>query len=279
MKLLRIGAPGAERPAVLISEGRAAYLGPDRVDHRDDITAQLTRAREVAAGTPETVDLAGIRIGAPVRPGKIICVGLNYADHAAEGGHAAPTEPILFMKAPDTVVGPTDDVLIPRTSVKTDWEVEFGVVIGTEAAYLADVAAARTHVAGYVLCNDVSERHFQLERGGQWDKGKNCATFFPMGPWLVTPDELGDPQQINLGLDVDERAYQASSTAQMIFGVDHLIWYVSQFFTLYPGDVISTGTPAGVGAGQQPPVYLAPGNVMRVWADHLGEQRNRLVQA
>ncbi|WP_238155362.1 fumarylacetoacetate hydrolase family protein [Kribbella soli] len=274
MRLLRIHTDDGLRDAVLADDGRVVTLpgtseafDPDRWRER------------AAAATDPAVEFEAVRPAAPLSPGKIVCVGLNYADHAAEGGQAAPAEPILFMKAPDTVVGAQDDVVIPRGGEKTDWEVELGVVIGRTASYLADEASAMEHVAGYVLVNDVSERHFQLERGGQWDKGKNSATFCPLGPWILTADEVPDPQAIKLGLDVNGEALQDSSTAEMIFGVAHLVHYISQFMTLYPGDVISTGTPAGVGAGQKPPRYLRAGDVLRVWADGLGEQRNRLVAA
>ncbi|WP_410788501.1 fumarylacetoacetate hydrolase family protein [Kribbella sp. C-35] len=274
MRLLRIHTPDGLRDAVLSEDGRVATLpgtseafDPDRWRER------------AAAATDPALELEVVRLAAPLSPGKIVCVGLNYADHAAEGGQAAPAEPILFMKAPDTVVGAQDDVVIPRGGEKTDWEVELGVVIGRTAAYLSSEAEALDHVAGYVLVNDVSERHFQLERGGQWDKGKNSATFCPLGPWILTADEVPDPQAIKLGLDVNGESLQDSSTAEMIFGVAHLVHYISQFMTLYPGDVISTGTPAGVGAGQKPPRYLRPGDVLRVWADGLGEQHTQLVAA
>lgn len=266
MRFVRLGDPGREREAVLLDDEYAAWLPPGEGD-----------LRSRAAYASERVQLAGCRFGPPLRPGKIVCVGLNYADHAAEGGQPAPDEPILFMKAPDTVVGAHDDVVIPVGGQKTDWEVELGIVIGRRATNLPSEEIAAEHIAGYVLCNDVSERHFQLERGGQWDKGKNCATFFPLGPWFVTADEIAEPQDIALGLDVNGTAYQKSNTAQMIFSVTHLVWYISQFMTLYPGDVISSGTPAGVGAGQRPPVFLHRGDVMRAWAAGLGEQRSRLV--
>lgn len=272
MKILRIGDKGAEQPAVLIDSETVALLPAT-----DDLGGLLDQARRVEAAPEQTLALAEQRLGAPVQPGKIVCVGLNYADHAAEGGQPVPDEPILFMKAPDTIVGPLDDVVIPHDSAATDWEVEIGVVIAAPTAYLTDPSLARDSIAGYVLCNDVSERDFQLHRGGQWDKGKNCATFFPMGPWLVTADEIGQPGALKLGLDVNGIPRQDSSAANMIFDFDYLVWYVSQFMTLYPGDVISTGTPAGVGAGLKPPVYLQPGDVMRAWADELGEQRSTLV--
>ncbi|GAA1597063.1 fumarylacetoacetate hydrolase family protein [Kribbella hippodromi] len=266
MRLLRIHTDDGLRDAVLTDDGRVATL-PGAAEPFDPV-----RWRARASEAEAAVDFDSVRIAPPLSPGKIVCVGLNYADHAAEGGQQAPAEPILFLKAPDTVVGAYDDVVIPRGGEKTDWEVELGVVIGRTAAYLADEAEAHEHIAGYVLVNDVSERHFQLERGGQWDKGKNAATFCPLGPWILTADEVPDPQAIKLGLDVNGAVLQDSSTAEMIFGVAHLVHYISQFMTLYPGDVISTGTPAGVGAGQKPPRYLRAGDVMRSWAEGLGEQ-------
>ncbi|MFW6599433.1 fumarylacetoacetate hydrolase family protein [Propionibacteriaceae bacterium Y2011] len=278
MRFVRLGPVGQERDAVLVDDRHAAWLPPSGVGDAFDLDDLRSRGA-LALESERSVPLADHRIGAPLRPGKIICVGLNYADHAAEGGQEAPTEPILFLKVPDTVVGPHDPVVIPRGGDKTDWEVELGVVIGRRCAYLADEAEAMAHVAGYVLCNDVSERHFQLERGGQWDKGKNCATFCPMGPWFLTADEVPDPQRIRLGLAVDDHTYQDSSTAEMIFGVARLVHEISQFMTLYPGDVISTGTPAGVGAGQQPPRYLAAGQTMHVWADGLGRHASPVVTA
>ena len=269
MRFVRTGSPGAERPAVLLDDRHAAIL-PIASNHFD--IAALCAAGEAAFTAPgEVVVLDGARVGAPLQPGKIVCVGLNYADHAREGGQEPPAEPILFLKAPDTVVGPADDVLIPVGSEKTDWEVELGVVIGERLSGPIDDATAERAIAGYVLCNDVSERHFQLELGGQWAKGKNCATFFPMGPYLVTPDEVGDPQSLAIGLDVNGVPFQNSHTSQMIFGVVELVRYIAGFMTLHPGDVISTGTPAGVGAGQKPERYLRAGDVMRVWADRLGE--------
>lgn len=274
MRLLRVHTDAGLRDAVLTDDGRVATLEGEAAAAFD-----LDRLRERAGGADVEAATAfeDVRLAAPLGPGKIVCVGLNYADHAAEGGQEAPAEPILFMKAPDTVVSARDDVVIPRRSEKTDWEVELGVVIGRTAAYLESEADALDHVAGYVLVNDVSERHFQAERGGQWDKGKNAATFCPLGPWVLTADEVPDPQAIKLGLDVNGAVLQDSSTAQMIFSVAHLVHYISQFMTLYPGDVISTGTPAGVGAGQKPPRFLRAGDELRVWADGLGEQHTRLV--
>jgi len=219
------------------------------------------------------------RIGAPIsRTGKIVCVGLNYRDHAAESGMDPPSEPVLFLKGGHTLQGPDDEVHIPRGSVKTDWEVELGVVIGRRAEYVS-AADALDFVAGYAVCNDLSERAFQLERGGQWDKGKNCATFLPFGPWLVTPDEITDPQALALWLEVNGRRHQNSSTANMVFGVRHLVHYISQFMPLEAGDIISTGTPAGVGLGLKPPVYLKAGDSIRVGIEGLGEQRQRVIDS
>ncbi|HSL73324.1 MAG TPA: fumarylacetoacetate hydrolase family protein [Ilumatobacteraceae bacterium] len=238
--------------------------------------ARLSSA--VESGALEPVGLDGRRIGAPMRrPGKIVCIGLNYRDHAAEGGMAIPDEPIIFMKAPNTVVGPTDDVRIPRGSIKTDWEVELGVIIGTEASYVDSPEAALQHIAGYCVVNDVSEREYQLERGGQWDKGKSCDTFNPMGPWLVTADEVPDPQALGMWLDVNGRREQQGSTSDMIFSVAHIVWYVSQFMVLEPGDLLNTGTPAGVGSGKRPPRFLEAGYEMRVGIDGLGEHHTRTV--
>ncbi|HEY4603669.1 MAG TPA: fumarylacetoacetate hydrolase family protein [Blastococcus sp.] len=226
----------------------------------------------------------GSRIGAPVaRPGKVVCIGLNYSDHAEETGAATPAEPVVFMKDPATVIGPDDEVLIPRGSVKTDWEVELGVVIGRTARYLDDDlpdAQVLAHVAGYAISHDVSEREFQLERGGQWDKGKSCETFNPFGPWLVTPDEVGDPQRLGLRLRVNGRLRQDGNTKNMIFGVSTLIRYLSRFMVLAPGDVVNTGTPAGVALGQpDPKPYLRRNDVVELEIDGLGRQRQRLGQA
>ena len=207
------------------------------------------------------------------RIGKIVCIGLNYVDHAAETGATPPAEPVLFMKAPDTVVGPQDGVLIPRRSVKTDYEVELAVVLGATARYLESPQEARAYVAGFAISNDVSEREFQTERGGQWDKGKNCETFNPFGPWITTADEVDDPQDLSLRLWVNGDLRQDGSTKNMIFGVDYLVWYVSQFMTLYPGDVINTGTPAGVALGRPDKPYLRAGDIVELEIDGLGRQR------
>lgn len=216
------------------------------------------------------------RFGPPLASiGKIICIGLNYRDHARETGAGVPTEPVMFLKTPDTVVGADDEVLIPRASVKTDWEVELAVVIGSEARYLSSPEDARACIAGYAISNDVSEREFQMERGGQWDKGKNCETFNPLGPWLVDEEELGDPQNLAMQLWVNGNLRQASNTNNMIFGVAHLVWYLSQFLVLRPGDVINTGTPAGVALGMPDHPYLRAGDVVELSIERLGRQRQR----
>jgi 2,4-diketo-3-deoxy-L-fuconate hydrolase len=278
MKLLRVGNHGEERPAIVDADGAfrdlsgvvndiaGANLLPESLDRLRKINLN---GLPVIEGTP--------RIGACVGSvGKFICIGLNYSDHAAESGMAVPAEPVVFMKATSAICGPNDDVMIPRGSEKTDWEVELGVVIGKEARYVTEHEAL-SHVAGYCVVNDVSERAFQLEGTGQWVKGKSADTFGPIGPWLVTTDEVPDPQALNLWLEVDGRRYQNGSTSTMVFGVAHLISYLSRFMSLQPGDIISTGTPPGVGLGQKPPVYLRPGNVIRLGVEGLGEQRQTVV--
>jgi 2-keto-4-pentenoate hydratase/2-oxohepta-3-ene-1,7-dioic acid hydratase in catechol pathway len=226
------------------------------------------------------LDLAGQRLGAPVaRPHKVVCVGLNYRDHAAETGAEIPAEPVLFMKASNTVVGPDDEVLIPRGSARTDYEVELAVVIGRPARYLGSPAEADAVIAGYAVSNDVSEREFQLERGGTWDKGKSCETFNPLGPWLVSADEVADPQALGLRLSVNGESRQHGSTADMVFDVRHVVWYVSQFLVLEPGDIINTGTPAGVALAGKGAAYLQPGDVMELEIDGLGRQRQQLGKA
>ncbi|MFG1223979.1 fumarylacetoacetate hydrolase family protein [Xanthobacter wiegelii] len=279
MKLVRHGAAGQERPGLIDAEGRLRDLTgivPD-IAGTALLPDSLDRLKAIDPATLPLVE-GNPRIGACVGSvGKLVCVGLNYSDHAAESGLPVPSEPVLFMKATSSIVGPNDDVEIPRCSKKTDWEVELGIVIGKPAKYVSEEDAL-SHVAGYCVINDVSEREFQIERGGQWDKGKGCDTFGPMGPWLVTADEVADPQDLHMWLEVDGKRFQDGSTRTMIFGVAHLVSYISQFMSLQPGDVISTGTPPGVGLGQKPPLYLTPGQTMRLGIQGLGEQRQTTVQ-
>jgi 2-keto-4-pentenoate hydratase/2-oxohepta-3-ene-1,7-dioic acid hydratase in catechol pathway len=282
MRLLRAGEAGAERPGLLLDDGRRVDVqaGLRELGHADYDEAFLGSdgLADLAAwaadhATDAPVVGADVRLGPPVaRPGKIVCVGLNFRDHAAETGQAPPEEPVLFLKATSALVGPDDDLVLPRGSEKTDWEVELAVVIGRRASYVA-VEDALDHVAGYVLHNDYSEREYQLERGGQWDKGKGCDTFAPLGPWLVTPDELGGaPSELGMWLEVNGQRRQSSSTDQMIFDVPTLVSYISEFMTLLPGDVISTGTPGGVGLSLQPAAYLRAGDVVTLGIDGLGTQ-------
>ena len=279
MKLLRIGAKGAEKPAILAEDGSIRDLSGVVPDiGGETLTPEgLARIRATDIGALPRLDPA-LRVGACVGGvGKFICVGLNYADHAAETGAKIPAEPILFQKATSAICGPNDDVIIPRNAIKPDWEVELGVVIGKEARYV-DEADAMDHVAGYCVINDLSERHFQTERSGQWTKGKSADTFGPIGPYLVTADEVADPQNLKLWLDVDGHRYQNGSTRTMIFGVRYLVHYVSQFMSLQPGDIISTGTPPGVGMGVKPePVWLKPGQTMRLGIEGMGEQQQKTV--
>lgn len=278
MKLLRTGPVGAERPAVLVDESTAydvsAQVGDfDAAFFAGDGPARLDALLRDPAALPR-IALEGQRIGPPIsRPGKVVCIGLNYADHAAETGQALPTEPIVFFKASNTVIGPYDDVFLPRGSDRVDWEVELGVVIGRTCRYLPDPQAARETIAGYVVSNDVSERSFQFDRGGQWVKGKSCETFNPLGPWLVTVDEIVDPQDLQMWLTVNDTVMQQGSTKTMIFDVGYLVWYLSQFMVLEPGDLINTGTPPGVGMGRTPPRYLHDGDVMELSIAGLGAQR------
>jgi 2-keto-4-pentenoate hydratase/2-oxohepta-3-ene-1,7-dioic acid hydratase in catechol pathway len=281
MKLLRYGEPGQERPGLLDSDGRirdltdligdlsGTALSPESIAH---LQSQDVNSLPLVEGNP--------RIGPCVgKIGKFICIGLNYADHAAETGADIPKEPIIFNKWTSAIVGPNDNVEIPRNSKKTDWEVELGVVIGKGGRYI-DEADALEHVAGYCVINDVSEREFQIERGGTWDKGKGCDTFGPIGPWLVTRDEVADPHQLNLWLEVDGKRYQNGNTRTMIFQIPKLVSYLSQFMSLQPGDVISTGTPPGVGLGIKPePVFLRAGQTMRLGIEGLGEQQQLTVDA
>lgn len=276
MKLLRYGKEGNEKIGVEIA-GKNYDVSAFGGDYDEQFFGSdgLTRlAQYVDANKANQQEIpADSRIAAPfARPSKIVCIGLNYRDHAEETGAAIPAEPIIFMKSTTALVGPNDEVVIPKNSVKTDWEVEFGIVIGKKASYVHE-ADALAHVAGYVLHNDVSEREFQLERGGTWDKGKGCDTFAPMGPVMATADEIPDIGDVRLWLKVNGKTYQDGNTKNLIFSVPYLVSYVSQFMTLLPGDVISTGTPAGVGLGFNPPIYLKEGDVIELGADYLGEQR------
>jgi 2-keto-4-pentenoate hydratase/2-oxohepta-3-ene-1,7-dioic acid hydratase in catechol pathway len=277
MKLLRYGPAGREKPGLLDADGRirdlssivshidSSLLAPARLEHLsrfDPVKLPLVR------GTP--------RLGVPYTGiGKFIGIGLNYSDHAAEAGMAVPAEPIVFLKATTSITGPNDGIVLPKGSTKTDWEVELGVVIGTRAHYVEETSALR-HVAGYCVVNDVSERNFQLERGSQWDKGKGCDTFGPIGPYLVTVDSIGDPQSLDMWLDVNGEPRQRGNTRTMVFGVAKLVSYVSQFMSLMPGDIITTGTPPGVGMGRKPPQFLKPGDLVTLGIEGLGEQRSRV---
>lgn len=279
MKLLRVGEPGMEKPAIMDGEGRTRDLSSLVADIAGDtlLPEALEKISELDTSALPVLDEG--RIGPCVgQVGKFICIGLNYSDHAAETGAEVPKEPVIFMKATSAICGPNDDVLIPRGSVKTDWEVELGVVIGKGGAYIEE-AEALDHVAGYCVVNDVSEREFQIERGGTWDKGKGCDTFGPIGPWLVTRDEVADPQKLKMWLEVDGHRYQDGSTETMVFGVVHLVSYVSRFMSLQPGDIISTGTPPGVGMGQKPQVYLKGGEVIALGIEGLGAQRQTVGKA
>ena len=280
MKLLRYGPKGHERAGILDSVGRIRALPAALGDLQGERLTPKGLAEIAALDVEQLEHVEGNpRIGACVaRPGKFICIGLNYSDHAAESNMAIPVEPIIFGKWTSAVVGPNDDVEIPRGSEKTDWEVELGVVVGKPGRHI-DAAAALSHVAGYCVVHDVSERAYQLERGGRWDKGKGCDTFGPIGPWLITADEIGDPQALRLWLEVDGHRYQDGTTANMIFDVATLISYVSKFSCLEAGDIISTGTPAGVGLGQKPPVYLRAGQTVRLGIERLGEQMQIMVPA
>jgi 2-keto-4-pentenoate hydratase/2-oxohepta-3-ene-1,7-dioic acid hydratase in catechol pathway len=281
MKLLRYGEKGQERPALLDNNGQLRDLSAVVTDIAGDTLSpqSIARLQDIDPSTLPLVE-GSPRIGACVgQVGKFICIGLNYADHAAETGAAIPAEPVVFSKWTSAIVGPNDDVEIPRNSRKTDWEVELGVVIGKGGRYISE-SEALEHVAGYCVINDVSEREFQLELGGTWDKGKGCDTFGPLGPWLVTRDEIADPHQLDLWLEVDGKRYQNGNTRTMIFQIPKIISYLSQFMSLQPGDVISTGTPPGVGLGIKPePVYLRAGQTMRLGIRGLGEQQQRTVNA
>lgn len=279
MKLLRVGNSGQERPCVIGGDGvtRDATsvcedFGPVNLspEFLQDLSGSLNSLPPIATD--------GKRLAAPMtRPGKIVCIGLNYRNHAKESGMEIPTEPIIFMKAPNTIIGPNDDLRIPRRSQKTDWEVELCVVIGSRASYIDSETDAMSYVAGFAISNDVSEREFQLERGGQWDKGKSCDTFNPLGPFIVTRDEISDIQNLEMWLDVDGERQQSGNTSDMIFGVAHIVWYVSQFMVLEPGDLINTGTPAGVGSGHKPPRFLRPGQEIALGIEGLGQQRVKTI--
>lgn len=282
MKLLRLGAPGAEKPAALVGEDHYVDLSDVVRDFDEEFFGSEGLARiapivaeRAAAGAQPIGDQ---RIGAPIaRPHQLLCVGLNFSDHAAETGQAVPSEPILFTKSPNTLVGPNDDVRLPRGATKPDWEVELGIVIGKRTSYLDSPEAARDHIAGWVLVNDVSERAFQLERGGQWLKGKSAETFNPAGPWLVTQDEVADVSTLDMWLDVNGVRRQTGSTATMIFDPYVIVHYISQFLVLEPGDLINTGTPPGVGMGFDPQIWLQVDDVMTLGIEHLGVQRQRVI--
>ncbi len=278
MKLIRYGPPGAEKPGLVDVDGQMRDLS----GHVRDVTGSVLDDRSLdrlRAVDPQALPLVDrdSRLGPCVgQVGKVVCVGLNYSDHAAETGSPTPKEPILFFKATSAIIGPNDDVMIPRDSIRTDWEVELGIVIGSETLYVEE-ADALSHVAGYCVVNDVSERDFQTKRGGQWVKGKSADTFCPLGPWLVTRDEVPDPQGLDMWLDVDGERQQDSSTSNMIFSAAFIVSYISRFMSLQAGDVIATGTPAGVGMGRNPQVWLAAGQTMRLGIQGLGEQRQFVV--
>ncbi|HNP23340.1 MAG TPA: fumarylacetoacetate hydrolase family protein [Panacibacter sp.] len=278
MKLIRFGAAGKEKPGIYV-EGQCYDVSAIVKDYDEEFFASggLERVAEITANNELPLIAEGTRLGCPfVRPSKIVCIGLNYADHAKETGAATPPEPVIFMKSTTAICGPFDDVVIPKHSVKTDWEVELAVVIGKKASYVEE-EDAMDYVAGYCLHNDVSERAFQLERNGTWDKGKGCDTFAPLGPWLVTKDEVTDVDNLRLWLTVNGQKMQDGNTSNLIFKIPHLVSYVSHFMTLLPGDIISTGTPAGVGLGMNPQVYLKAGDVIELGVDGLGVSKQQVV--
>jgi 2-keto-4-pentenoate hydratase/2-oxohepta-3-ene-1,7-dioic acid hydratase in catechol pathway len=283
MKLIRFGEWGAEKPGIIDSNGKRKDLSPVFLDWDRPFfqSGGLQVLKKYIQDTPALPDVPeAARWGAPVaRPGKVICIGLNYSDHAAESGMALPAEPIVFLKGSNTVVGPYDNIQIPRNSEKTDWEVELGVVIGKNARYLDSPEEAAEYIAGYCISHDVSERAFQLERGGQWTKGKSCDTFNPLGPFLLTPDEVADVHNLPMSLHVNGKQMQNGNSATMVFNCYFLVHYLSQFMTLEAGDVISTGTPPGVGLGMKPPQYLKAGDVVEVRIEGLGSQRQVCVNA
>jgi 2,4-didehydro-3-deoxy-L-rhamnonate hydrolase len=278
MNLVRYGQPGSEKPGLIDADGKIRDLSAHIADLKGDALSPASLAKIAALAPASLPEVTGNpRLGSCVaQPGNFIAVGLNYADHAAESGLPIPREPVLFNKAPSCIVGPHDDVVIPRGSKKTDWEVELAIVIGKRASYVEEKDAL-SYVAGYAVCNDVSERAYQTEGTGQWMKGKGCPTFGPLGPWLVTPDEVGDVQNLDMWLDVDGKRMQTGSTKTMIFGVAHIVHYISQFMIMEAGDVITTGTPPGVGMGMKPPRYLEPGNVVTLGIDKLGTQKQTFV--
>ncbi|PKQ27109.1 MAG: ureidoglycolate lyase [Actinobacteria bacterium HGW-Actinobacteria-4] len=281
MRLMRIGEVGRERPVVLVGEDAIVDMSDIIQDYDEEFFASgglATLADLVADRHDQRRPLGDERVGSPIaRPHQILCVGLNYSDHAAETGAEVPPEPVLFSKSPNTIVGPYDQIRIPRGAQKTDWEVELGVVLGKRASYLDSPAAAREAIAGFVLVNDVSEREFQLERSGQWLKGKSAETFNPAGPWLVTPDEFDDVSNLSMWLDVNGERRQTGSTSTMVFDPYVIVHYISQFLVLEPGDLINTGTPPGVGLGMKPPTYLKPGDIVELGIDGLGTQRQVVV--
>jgi 2-keto-4-pentenoate hydratase/2-oxohepta-3-ene-1,7-dioic acid hydratase in catechol pathway len=279
MKLARLGNFGSEKPAIVISDTEAVFVDDVVADFNRETLSNgaLDKLKKLDLTNRPTVKIADYRLGSPVaRPTKAICVGLNYAKHAKESGAELPKEPVIFMKAPDTVVGGFDDIVIPPNSVKTDYEVEICVVIGKDALYLESPAKAKEHILGYTISQDVSERHWQIERSGQWVKGKSFPTFNPVGPWIVTADEF-DPSDVRLWSTVDGEKRQDSRTSDMVFGIDHCVWYISQFMELKAGDIINTGTPAGVGMGHKPEKYLKPGQVVETGIDGIGTIKSNVV--
>jgi 2-keto-4-pentenoate hydratase/2-oxohepta-3-ene-1,7-dioic acid hydratase in catechol pathway len=279
MKLARLGKFGSEKPAIVISDTEAVFVDDVVSDfNRETISnGAIEKLKKLDLSSRPKVKIADYRLGSPVaRPTKAICVGLNYAKHAKESGAEPPKEPVIFMKAPDTVIGGFDDIVIPPNSVKTDYEVEICVVIGKDALYLESPAKAKEHILGYTISQDVSERHWQIERSGQWVKGKSFPTFNPVGPWIVTADEF-DPTDVRLWSTVDGEKRQDSKTSDMIFGIDHCVWYISQFMELKAGDIINTGTPEGVGMGHKPEKYLKPGQVVETGIDGLGTIKSNVV--
>ena len=283
MRLLRIGNVGHEQPVVMDASNASFEVPASYGDFNGSFfeSGAVDELRQaLSKETLAPFNITGKRIGAPIaRPGKIVCIGLNYRDHAEETGLAIPEEPVVFLKAPNCIVGPNDDVMIPRASTKCDWEIELAVVISKTARYLDSVEQAADHIAGYALANDMSERVFQMERGGQWDKGKSCETFNPLGPWLATPDEIASSSDLSLTLKVNGVTRQDSNTKHMIFNVNYIIWYLSQFMVLEAGDLINTGTPAGVSFGHDDVPFLTAGDVLDLGISGLGTQTNRLVQA